>query len=143
MEFRKPVNLFKLPDSNGDNDQGANLLVEYETEEKSTEDDRFIRCAQCFQPITRIGDKLSMQGMHLHTFANPHGIVFEIGCFREAMGCRYTGPPTKEFTWFSGYAWKIALCKKCMLHLGWLFLATGKNSFYGLIIDRLVYPEKS
>lgn len=140
---RTPAGLLRFPDNPDDNGYEVNILIENETDGKSSEDDRFICCAQCLQPVTRVGDKISMQGVHRHTFANPHGVVFEIGCFREAMGCRYAGPPTSEFTWFSGYAWRIAVCRTCMLHLGWLFTATKMDSFYGLINDRLVYPDKS
>jgi hypothetical protein len=142
-QWRVPVSFLKLPDIPEGNDYDISILTEDEPHEKFSEDDRFICCAQCLQPITRVADKITMQGMHHHTFANPQGIVFEIGCFREAMGCRNTGFPTTEFTWFPGYAWRIAVCKKCMLHLGWMYAATGKESFFGLIVNRLLYPDKS
>lgn len=101
------------------------------------EEESFILCRQCSQAVTRAADRISQQGAHHHTFANPHGIVYEIGCFRSAVGCGTTGPATDEFTWFPGYEWRVAVCRSCLTHLGWLFTASGSDRFYGLILDRL------
>jgi hypothetical protein len=127
--------------SGEDGGSGAEVLLEDRTEEGAGEDDRFIRCGQCLTAIAREEDEISMGGAHRHTFANPNGIVFEIGCFRSAGGCKYAGAPTGEFTWFPGWDWRIAVCGKCLSHLGWLYVSPGKDSFAGLIVDRLVYPE--
>jgi len=104
------------------------------------EDEAYILCRQCSQAITRAADRISKQGAHHHTFANPHGIVYEIGCFRSAVGCGYTGPATDEFSWFPGYEWRVAICRSCLTHLGWVFSAPGSDRFYGLILDRLKEP---
>ncbi len=64
------------------------------------------------------------------------GIVFHIGCFGDAPGCRTTGVPTSEFTWFGGFAWSLALCGNCNAHLGWRYQGA-QVSFFGLILDRL------
>jgi len=72
------------------------------------------------------------------SFANPHGIVFEIGCFTAVKGCGYVGPPSDEFSWFAGYDWRVAVCFMCLTHLGWFFSSAGKESFHGLILDRLI-----
>jgi hypothetical protein len=117
------------------------IMVEDKTAETSIEDDKFIRCAQCLNSIARQTDRIVIGGAHRHTFANPQGIVFEIACFRFADGCGYLGPGTDEFTWFKGYTWKIAVCGKCLFHLGWQYTSSGKDGFFGLIIDRLIYPE--
>ncbi len=117
------------------------IRVEDEAGEKTIEDDRFIRCGQCLNAIAKPTDRIVIGGTHRHTFANPHGILFEIACFSFADGCRYLGPATEEFTWFRGYAWKIAVCGKCLFHLGWQYISLDKNSFYGLIVDRLIYPK--
>jgi hypothetical protein len=82
-----------------------------------------------------------VQGAHHHTFANPHGIVYEIGCFKSAQGCGYAGPPSTEFTWFSGYAWRVSFCTMCLTHLGWVFIAGSGDSFHGFILERLIQPE--
>jgi hypothetical protein len=118
----------------------TDILVEDKTEEQIVEDDKFIRCAKCLNSIARQADEIIIGGSHRHTFANPHGILFEIACFSFADGCGTLGPSTGEFTWFKGYAWKVAVCGKCLSHLGWQYTSSGKGSFFGLIIDRLIYP---
>lgn len=98
-----------------------------------------IVCRACGFTICRPDDAIPMAGAHRHTFANPHGIVFEIGCFRNAPGCAGVGPATDDFTWFAGYRWRIAICAACHEHLGWRFEGDS-DSFHGLILDRLVFP---
>jgi len=79
-----------------------------------------------------------VDGAHAHTFANPEGIVFEIGCYRDAWGCGYLGPLSPEFTWFAGYVWRIAVCSNCLVHLGWRFSSPDGHFFHGLITNRLI-----
>jgi hypothetical protein len=114
-----------------------------ETVEDKTveEEDAYIVCRHCNQMITRPADRILKDGLHRHTFANPHGIVYEIGCFSSAIGCGYSGPPTFEFTWFKGYQWRIAVCAACLTHLGWLFTSSSGDQFHGLILDRLKQPD--
>lgn len=114
--------------------------TEEEIEEEQNEE-AYILCRQCGQPVTRPDDRISVQGSHVHTFANPHGLVFEIACFRSVIGCGYIGPATDEFSWFSGYRWRIVICSACLTHLGWLFTSAGSDSFAGLILDRLIQPQ--
>jgi hypothetical protein len=115
---------------------------EDEVEDKTIdEDEDIIVCRQCNLPITRPAERINKDGAHRHTFANPHGIVYEIGCFRTAIGCGYTGPASDEFTWFKGYDWRIAVCRACLTHLGWLFSSAGSDQFHGLILDRLKSSE--
>ena len=112
-----------------------------ESEKKEREEEKFIRCRQCRQPVTRPSERTSVQGSHTHTFANPSGIVYEIGCFRSVIGCGHVGPATDDFTWFKGFGWKITYCAKCLTHLGWFFISPAGGSFNGLILDRLTEPE--
>lgn len=95
-------------------------------------------CRQCLFTIANPSDRIIINGSHNHTFANPHGIVFEIGCFADATGCGTIGAPTNEFTWFNGYFWQVAICGSCLTHIGWRFSGSGLNNFFGLIHDRLV-----
>jgi hypothetical protein len=83
---------------------------------------------------------IEVEGSHQHTFANPEGILFQIGCFRSAAGCGHIRPATYEWSWFKGFRWSVALCTKCLTHLGWLYTSTAGESFYGLILSRLVSP---
>jgi hypothetical protein len=112
-----------------------------EAPEHAPEEEQYVLCRQCHQAITRPAERITVQGAHHHTFANPHGIVFEIGCFKYAQGCGYAGPSSTEFTWFSGYAWRVSFCTLCLTHLGWVFIADSGDSFHGFILDRLIQPE--
>ncbi|ABW66434.1 cereblon family protein [Desulfosudis oleivorans] len=106
-------------------------------DEKAPEKQEALRCFRCLHPITRREEQTTVNGRHSHVFANPGGMIFEIGCFRGAPGCGHAGSPTLEFTWFDGYAWQVAVCSGCMSHLGWYYTTAGA-SFYGLILNRLI-----
>jgi hypothetical protein len=121
---------------------GSVPRVEDETAIRDPGAGKHILCRSCRRIITHPGERIQMQGAHEYTFANPHGIVFQIGCFRSAAGCGYLGEPTTEFTWFRGFAWRVALCANCLINVGWLFAAPGGERFHGLILDRLIFPDR-
>lgn len=109
---------------------------------KATEDlGRAIVCAACRHPVTSEHLRISVDQRHQHRCVNPQGIVFHIGCFRDAPGCRTVGQPTMEFTWFQGFAWDYALCGACAALLGWRFQSAGRLPFFGLILNRLASDE--
>ncbi len=97
-----------------------------------------IFCVYCNNLITNHNYQIRISESHKHVFANPHGIVFEIGCFKEAMGCTVFNESSREFSWFTGYHWRIAVCNNCQNHNGWLF-TSNTNSFFGLILEKLYY----
>jgi hypothetical protein len=103
---------------------------------------RALVCAACLQAVTTTSARIEMAGGHAHTFSNPHGIVFHIGCFAVAPGCVVASEPSTQHSWFPPYAWQIAVCRGCAGHLGWLFHA-GDSRFHGLILDRLTEDEGS
>ena len=109
--------------------------VQQENEEKSRSDEALF-CRSCLNQITRRDQVIRINGSHAHTFFNPEGIVFELGCFREAPGCLSMGEATSDFTWFAGSVWRFALCRNCGIHLGW-FYEMKESAFYGLIFSRL------
>lgn len=113
--------------------------VKTSAREKSRNSDRgrIIVCRACGFPITQASSKIEMNGKHKHTFSNPRGYVFQIGCFASARGIMNQGEPTTEFTWFSGFAWKFSLCFQCFTHLGWFFQSSDRG-FYGLILDNII-----
>jgi hypothetical protein len=78
-------------------------------------------------------------------FANPHGRVFEIVTVRQADGVALLDAPTREHSWFAGYAWRVALCGGCGSHVGWGFHAVvGQEpaAFFGLVTAAVVQaPE--
>lgn len=97
-----------------------------------------ICCGQCLLPVTSSRERCSVGGAHRHVFANPHGFVYEIGCFANAPGCAPVGPATPDFSWFPGTTWRIVVCARCGLHLGWQYAGqAGHGPFFGLILPRL------
>ncbi|MEW6367145.1 MAG: cereblon family protein [Acidobacteriota bacterium] len=94
-------------------------------------------CKMCGIPITSPSHVISVSGSHEHTFQNPAGFVFDIGCFSAAEGCVIHGMPTIEYTWFPSYAWVYAFCTGCVSHLGWFF-QSASDGFFGLVLDRLI-----
>jgi hypothetical protein len=111
------------------------------SDEKTPHAEPYILCRNCLHAITRPGDRIHVDGRHRQTFANPHGMVFEIGCFRSAEGCAAIGPASEEFTWFAGHHWRVCICAACLVHLGWRFASSAGNTFYGLILDQLIEPS--
>ena len=135
MQTNPTIHCFK--DNSRRETSGDRPDTDEEVREKPVKDRGAILCKTCGQFITHERDRFTVQGSHLHTFANPHGLVFEIGCFQTAPGCAYGGALSAEFTWFAGYQWKVAVCTGCLTHLGWLFVSTA-TQFNGLILERLV-----
>ncbi|MDX1654007.1 MAG: cereblon family protein [Candidatus Competibacteraceae bacterium] len=94
-------------------------------------------CAACRQPVTDAAQRTQRDGSHEHRFTNPHGITFRVGCFRQAPGAAALDPATGQWSWFSGYRWRLTICRSCGVHLGWDYQGEG-DYFFGLILDRLV-----
>jgi ribosomal protein L40E len=109
-----------------------------EDREEDAERRKVLVCRECGIHIADDAWRISVDGAHLHTYANPHGLVYDIGCFESAVGCVGVGPASSEFAWFRGYSWQVVICAGCMAHLGWFFQSSGGHFFYGLILDRLV-----
>ncbi|MDH5559996.1 MAG: cereblon family protein [Deltaproteobacteria bacterium] len=106
-----------------------------QTEERT---EKYLLCIYCSHKITAEQFKTEIQGGFQHTFLNPSGIVFEIGCFLEAEGCLELGDRNYDWSWFQGFSWQTALCAQCHNHLGWYFCSHENKTFFGLILDRLV-----
>ena len=138
MFFLYPGNktVLKIP-SDKEFDETPDGFAEEKTKEKEPDSKEYILCGQCHNIVTSPEEGISVQGAHKHTFANPHGLIFEIGCFRTATGCGHTGSSSFDFTWFKGFSWRVGVCRKCLTHLGWFFDSPESNSFHGLILNRL------
>ncbi len=103
---------------------------------------RVLRCVQCRHVVTSKDARTEKGGSHHNVFCNPHGIVFELGCFAVAPGCVLVGGASTEFSWFPGHAWRVAVCGRCHLHLGWRFQnLEGTGAFFGLILPHLVEED--
>jgi hypothetical protein len=96
-----------------------------------------VRCAACGAVLTSRLERIEVDGSHEHSFVNPAGLVFRIGCFGRAPGCAEVGQPSPEWSWFPPHRWTIGLCGTCGTHVGWAFRASGPIAFWGLVLDRL------
>lgn len=100
-----------------------------------------IRCRACGSVIADALAVCSIGGERpLRVQVNPHGVAFEVLTLGRAEGLELVGPATAEHSWFSGWAWTIAVCVACGQHLGWRFDATNGASpprFWGLIAGQL------
>jgi len=146
FEDQREVCLREKPlsgDGNGFADGDAQQAQETAADEAldAADPEAVILCRRCGHLITRPRNRIIKDGNHRHTFANPSGLVFEIGCFSHAEGCGPSGEPSAEFTWFRGFQWRLALCRACFVHLGWQFTSLGGSAgFWGLILNRLSFP---
>lgn len=98
--------------------------------------ERRLYCLVCRRLVTHLDERIVVNGGTEHTVRSPYGIEFHIGCFKSAYGCRAHGTATRAYTWFPGYAWRLALCANCGLHLGWHY-HSNSDDFFGLILSRL------
>lgn len=119
--------------------QKLKIVAEKQSEKQPDidEHDDLILCRNCRNKITSAKYRIDVYGSHKHSFANPSGMLFDIGCFSAAYGCANHGIPTSEFTWFTGFKWQFSICGKCNNHLGWHY-SSGSESFYGLILANLI-----
>lgn len=99
--------------------------------------DRSIHCATCATYLTHSKHAIRVDAAHEHSFVNPQGYLYRIRCFGFVDNVSSAGEPSREFTWFSGYAWTVLLCRQCSQHVGWQFDAVSAR-FYVLIVDRVV-----
>ncbi|MDH5674742.1 MAG: cereblon family protein [Myxococcales bacterium] len=100
-----------------------------------------IVCRGCGWLLTDRSAAIEVDGHHQHTRFNRAGFAYRIVCFRDASGCRGLGAQSRDFSWFAGHHWQIALCRGCDAHLGWFF--GGRSSFVALIEDRIMECESS
>ncbi|MEW6672618.1 MAG: cereblon family protein [Thermodesulfobacteriota bacterium] len=132
---------FRVPPGKPDDDKAKGSPGEKPFQEESDSGEAIL-CGHCHQVLTDPSERIRIQGAHRHTFANPHGIVFQIGCFRSVRGCGQVGPATSEWSWFKGYSWRILVCRMCLTHLGWLYTSAGDEGFSGLILDRIIESKE-
>ena len=119
------------------------LETEVAPEVREARGPAWLLCAACGARIAERGAATSFDGGHRHRFVNPHGLAFTIALFDGAPGCAAEGEATEHFSWFPGYAWRVAVCRGCRTHLGWAFECVGPpgvgepGGFHGLIEGRL------
>lgn len=81
-------------------------------------------CAACAERLAREDWVLDAGVQSPLVFANPHGRFFELLLVSHVLSGIFDRHATSEFTWFSGYAWRIGTCARCGTHIGWHFEAT-------------------
>lgn len=104
--------------------------------DKQPQPESSLNCVHCHYRITHPSERIDIDSQHSHTFSNPSGLSFRIGCFAHADGVIPEGESTAYWSWFPGYHWCVVLCRQCSLHLGWRF--DNGATFYGLILNRLI-----
>jgi hypothetical protein len=111
--------------------------IKIKTEKKfGLREENCIVCINCGNIITSPECIILVNGHHTHTFSNPEGFIYDIGCFSLAEGCVVYGEPTLDHTWFDGFSWSFSTCSSCLVHLGWYY-ERKDEIFFGLILDLL------
>ena len=134
------IRAYRQEEGEAENEAWLEEILAGEREEQAEEEEN-LYCFICGRPITQTRQRISVAGAHRHTFTNPAGYRFEIGCFREAPGCGQAGDYSDFYSWFDGYAWRYAMCSSCRVHLGWVY--QGEDTFYGLVLDRLLSSREN
>ncbi|MCW9034732.1 MAG: cereblon family protein [Rhodospirillales bacterium] len=119
-------------------DEGEKVTIKPRTKGLVKPEEEKLFCKNCGQWITSGPWRIAVNGEHEHIFFNPAGVVFKIGCFKEAPGTIRVGKSSDEFTWFRNHVWQIVICNECETHLGWFFSEAKMSSvFFGLILPKL------
>jgi cereblon len=109
--------------------------------ERADESARYV-CRACRTPITDGSAVFGPGGAPaVQVFTNPEGRVCQVLTVTQARDLLLVGPATSEYTWFPGYAWRVALCGRCTTHLGWRYEAlqgAAPAIFYGLLLSELI-----
>ncbi|CRL05180.1 CLUMA_CG018056, isoform A [Clunio marinus] len=103
-------------------------------------------CKRCANKIANYIDIFAMAKGNVNAnYCNPAGYIHETLTVHKTLAESTNtneARPCEDFSWFPGYAWQIANCKRCNSHVGWKFIAVTKNlkpkTFYGLSCKSLV-----
>lgn len=93
-------------------------------------------CSTCKNVICHKKDvfPMSCSGPQ-NSFVNSNGFVHDTITVRAAKGLIQDQGWSSEYSWFPGYAWRIACCDVCRRHIGWCYKSetdTMPKRFYGL-----------
>ncbi|XP_071961670.1 protein cereblon-like [Antedon mediterranea] len=100
-------------------------------------------CKRCGHQIANKSDVfcMSLDGP-MAAYVNPGGYIHETLTLYRAQNLNLIGRPSKENSWFPGYAWTIIQCRHCSSHMGWKFSATKRklkpDKFWGLTRSALM-----
>jgi len=87
---------------------------------------RRLSCSRCHGPLAAKRAVFTLPGADgtVGAYVNPHGFIHQTLTLRTLVrDARVVldGQPESRDSWFAGYAWQIAYCAVCGLHLGWRF----------------------
>lgn len=104
-----------------------------------------LRCARCLQSVAHPADVISLRGSApVGTYVNPFGYLHSVITLGAAQQLIVVGTPSTLSSWFTGYAWRMALCAGCGAHLGWRFSSLEADrepaGFWGLSRAALIEP---
>lgn len=94
-------------------------------------------CSACNGVIGSKSDVFSMSRTGPQSsFVNPGGFIHDTITLRKADGLIQAYNWSSQFTWFPGYAWRMAHCARCNHHIGWCYKSmqaeTKPRRFFGL-----------
>jgi len=93
-------------------------------------------CRVCQGFVAHPSARTEINGRSEHTFINQAGLIFRVGCFRDAPGVFAFGEESEHWTWFAGFSWRASLCQGCHEHLGWCYRSPDAG-FTALILDKV------
>jgi len=123
-------------------EQSGHVRLKPKDETETDKERNPLLCRACGNEVTDSERSTVVNGRHEHSFVNPAGIAYRIGCFADVWGCVFHGIPTREFTWFTGFTWCFCSCASCFTQLGWYY-QSGQGEFFGLILDNLTRKVKA
>jgi hypothetical protein len=98
-------------------------------------------CSICRTFISSSDRLVKVNDSNFHSFTNPDGVECDFNTFLSCPGAVAHGRATAEYTWFTGYLWRFAVCGTCHQHLGWHYAAQSPLhrplEFWGLLVSRL------
>lgn len=99
------------------------------------------QCVACGSLITHSDQLVLIGGTNRHLFVNPAGLECDFQTFQSCPGAVAVGEGIEVHTWFSGYMWRMAFCRRCSQHLGWYYEAILKSKrpweFWGIIVSHV------
>ena len=130
------VDALREPPAEGSSSAGPTPALGASRLAASAEGGGALVCRACGPFVAERRDRIDVDGAHAHSFINPAGAIYRVGCFAAAPGARPWGEPSPHWTWFAGFEWRVATCRGCGDLLGWAF-SSEASSFVALILDRL------
>jgi hypothetical protein len=82
------------------------------------------KCSVCKSVISYSNRLVAVLGKKWHRMKYSAGDAFcELFTFSSCPGALNIGDPNEGYSWFPGYVWSLALCRRCGNHLGWHYKA--------------------